>query len=108
MKSVRWCIALLLLGGVATASASVKCFPERIKSVQVARGGDLFYTTVSGVRRKLTHLSQYEATAMLEMIKDSMGSNQIIQVAYPNGYDCKKPDLDAHADWVMMQDPSVQ
>lgn len=105
---MRWWICVMLLGVVCPVMASVKCFPEKIKSVQVARGGDLFYTTVSGVRRKLTHMSQYEAAAMLDLLKDSIGSSQIIQVSYPDGYDCKKPDLKVHADLLMMQDPAVQ
>ncbi|MCP5014920.1 MAG: hypothetical protein GY938_06495 [Ketobacter sp.] len=53
-------------------------------------------------------MSQYEAMAMLSLLKDSMGTNQIIQVSYPDGYDCKKPDLTVHADLLMMQDPAVQ
>ncbi len=105
---MRWWICVMILGVVSPALAAVKCFPEKIKSVQVARGGDLFYTTVTGVRRKLTHMSQYEAMAMLSLLKDSMGTNQIIQVSYPDGYDCKKPDLTVHADLLMMQDPAVQ
>lgn len=105
---MRWVMGLLLLAAVCPLFAAVKCFPEPIKSIQVARGGDLFYTTLSGVRRKLTHMSQYEAPAMLQLMQDSIGTRQIIQVSYPDGYDCKKPDLSVHADMLMLQDPSVQ
>jgi len=92
----------------APVTAAVKCFPEPIKSIQIARGGDVFYTTLSGVRRKLTHLSQPEAMAMLDIIRDAMGTSRIIQISYPDGYNCKQPDLEVHADLLMMQDPAVQ
>ena len=104
----RYFVFVLFLSFIPSGWASVKCFPEPVKSIQVAKGGDLFYTTVSGVRRKLTHLSQYEARAMLDILRDSIGTDQIIQVVYPNGYNCKKPDLEAHADLLMMQDPKVR
>lgn len=101
----------LLLAGLSLAwpaAAEVKCFPEAIKSIEVAKGGDLFYTTESGVRRKLTHMSQYEAAAMLEIMLGSIGTNQIIQVIYPEGYNCKQPDLDVHAERLKMQAPLVR
>lgn len=102
---------MLLLVGLATSLpvwAEVKCFPEAIKSIEVAKGGDLFYSTVSGVRRKLTHLSQYEGAAMLDILRDSIGTDQIIQVIYPDGYNCKQPDMEVHAERLKMQSPSVR
>lgn len=104
------CLTLLLVGlSVALpASGEVKCFPEAIKSIEVAKGGDLFYATESGVRRKLTHMSQHEAAAMLEIMLRSIGTNQIIQVIYPEGYNCKQPDLDVHAERLKMQAPLVR
>lgn len=104
----RLLVLSMLLLTALPGWAAVKCFPEPIKSIQVAKGGDLFYSTVSGVRRKLTHMSQHEAPAMLDILRASMGTAQIIQVIYPDGYDCKRPDLDVHAELLMMQDPAVQ
>lgn len=102
-------ISMWLMSSISIAAAAeVKCFPEAIKSIQIAQGGDLFYTTKSGVRRKLTHFSQAEAMAMFELMRASIGTHQIIQVVYPEGYNCKAPDLDVHADALMMQDPEVR
>ncbi|RLU04103.1 MAG: hypothetical protein D9N11_00700 [Ketobacter sp.] len=104
------CLTLMLVGlsVVLPAMAEVKCFPEAIKSIEVAKGGDLFYTTVSGVRRKLTHMSQHEAPAMLDILRGSIGTDQIIQVIYPDGYNCKQPDLEVHAERLKMQAPLVR
>lgn len=104
----KWMLFLVALCWALPLRAEVKCFPERIKSLEVAKGGDLFYSTVSGMRRKLTHMSQYEATAMLNILRDSIGTDHIIQVIYPDGYDCKKPDLSVPAERLKMQAPAVR
>lgn len=103
-----WGIFPCILLFCAPLPAAVKCFPEAIKSIQIQRGGDLFYTTESGLRRRLTHLSQPEAMAMFQLLHASIGTQQIVQVVYPDGYRCKQPDLEVAAEGVMMQDPSVR
>lgn len=96
-----------LLFGITTASAQVKCFPEKIKSMEVLAVGEVYYTTVSGVKRSLTHFSQYGSQAMYEILKHSMNSVQIVQVVYPQDYNCKQPDLKVDALSVIVQDPRV-
>ncbi len=104
----KWIWLPLLLSVGLSVQAEVKCFPEAIKSIEVAKGGDLFYATVSGIRRKLSHLSQHEGQAMLDIMRDSIGTQQIIQVIYPDGFNCKQPDLEVHAVRLKMQAPSVR
>lgn len=98
---------LLLLPMLAAASPQVKCFPEKIKSVEVHGVGEVYYTTVSGIKRRLTHFSQYGAQAMFSLLKDAINTVQIVQVIYPEGYNCKQPDLNVDALSVVVQDPRV-
>ena len=48
----RWTLLpLAWFSIILPLQAEVKCFPEAIKTIEVAEGGDLFYATASGVRR---------------------------------------------------------
>lgn len=112
LKNVRcgifaWVWIVSVVGFSAAAQAQVKCFPERIKSVEVMAVGEVYYTTVSGVKRRLTHFSQYGAEAMYNLVYRSINNVQIVQVIYPEGYKCKDPDLKVDALSVILQDPRV-
>ena len=104
----RWTLLpLAWFSIILPLQAEVKCFPEAIKTIEVAEGGDLFYATASGVRRILTNMARNESQAMFDILKSSIGTDQIIQVIYPEDYDCKKPDLDVYAVRLKMIVPAV-
>lgn len=106
-RRIIWFFAASLLVWSGVLHAEVKCFPEQIKSVQVYGAGSVYYTTVSGVKRRLTHFSQYGAQGMFDLLRESINTVQIIQVVYPDGYNCKQPDLEVDALSVLMREPRV-
>lgn len=85
--------------------ASVKCDSDYIKGVQIKTNGDVIYTTQSGVRRLASGSSPVASQLMIQTLLLAVEKNLMVQVAYPDSFDCKATNTEVTAEWIYIQNP---